>query len=62
MATKRQLQDLLQRYREAMLDFASELISIPSENPPGQRYVDVVEAIVRCLKQPEREAVLHKTD
>ena len=59
MATKRQLQDLLQRYREAMLDFASELISIPSENPPGQRYVDVVEAIVRCLKQLEIEPEIH---
>lgn len=34
-----------------MLELTHELISIPSENPPGNHYGDVVESLFRHLKQ-----------
>src|SRR5215510_501740 len=45
--------------RAAMVEFARELIVIPSENPPGKHYGDVVEALSRQLKQLGFESQVH---
>jgi succinyl-diaminopimelate desuccinylase len=36
-------------YRDAMVEFTRELIAIPTENPPGNRYRDVVDLLCRRL-------------
>lgn len=38
-------------YRDAMVELTRELVAIPSENPPGNRYGDTVEVIRRRLEQ-----------
>lgn len=36
-------------YRDAMLELTRELVSIPTENPPGNRYPDAVKLLCRRL-------------
>ena len=38
-------------YRDAMLDLTRELVSIPTENPPGNRYADAVKVLCRRLSE-----------
>src|ERR1700676_3441233 len=44
--------DLLQAvagYRDAMVDLTRELVALPTENPPGNRYGDTVQVLCRRL-------------
>ena len=43
--------EVIRQNRRAMVEFASDLISIPSENPPGRHYGDAVDAVLRHLNQ-----------
>jgi succinyl-diaminopimelate desuccinylase len=50
-ATDKQILDTIARYREGILDFAQELIAIPTENPPGTSYRACVGVIERKLRE-----------
>lgn len=45
-----QLRAQLRRDRADLVDFTSEMIRIPSENPPGTRYTDCAKVIARWLR------------
>jgi len=47
MATS--LQEAILAHREAMIALTRDLIAIPSENPPGDRYAECVDLLVRRL-------------
>src|ERR1700680_5071733 len=38
-------------YRDAMVELTRELVAIPTENPPGNRYGDAVELLCRRLSE-----------
>ena len=38
-------------YRDAMVDLTRELIAIPTENPPGNRYRDAIELLIARLSE-----------
>jgi succinyl-diaminopimelate desuccinylase len=38
-------------YRDAMLELTRELVAIPTENPPGNRYGDAIELLCRRLRE-----------
>jgi succinyl-diaminopimelate desuccinylase len=44
------INEAVERDRPAMVELTRDLIAIPSENPPGKRYEDVVEVLSRHLK------------
>ncbi len=39
------------RYRGAMVELTRELVAIPTENPPGNRYSDAVDLLSRYLRE-----------
>lgn len=43
------IQEAVAGYRDAMVELTRELIAIPTENPPGNRYGDAVQALCRRL-------------
>jgi len=45
------LLETVRAHREAMIAFTRELISIPTENPPGNQYRDAVQLICRRLSE-----------
>lgn len=45
------INEAVQRDRRAMVEFARDLIAIPSENPPGTHYIEAVNAIARHLER-----------
>jgi succinyl-diaminopimelate desuccinylase len=46
-----QIQQAVATYRDAMVDLTSELVAIPTENPPGSRYRDAITLICRRLSE-----------
>jgi succinyl-diaminopimelate desuccinylase len=46
---KRRVQEAITSWKDEMVDFARELVSIRTENPPGVFYCECAEAIVRKL-------------
>lgn len=38
-------------YRDAMVELTRELVAIPTENPPGNRYGDAIEVLCRRLRE-----------
>ncbi|HET7207573.1 MAG TPA: ArgE/DapE family deacylase [Terriglobales bacterium] len=53
------IHEFIERDRNRIVEFARELIAIPSENPPGARYEEAVNAIVRHLKQLGFDPQIH---
>ncbi len=45
------LVEAIDAFRSEMIDFARELIAIPSENPPGNEYARCAEVIAKKLKE-----------
>ena len=51
MAGGETVKQVVARYRDAMLALTQELISIPTENPPGHRYADAIALLQRRLRE-----------
>jgi acetylornithine deacetylase/succinyl-diaminopimelate desuccinylase-like protein len=57
--TNMDMRESIERDINRIVEFARELIAIPSENPPGARYEDAVDAIIRHLKQLGFDPQIH---
>lgn len=55
----KQISEIVERDRQAMIDLSRDLIAIPSENPPGSHYGEVLDVLLRCLKQLGFESQIH---
>ena len=55
----KQISESVKRDRQAMIDLSRDLIAIPSENPPGNHYGEVLDVLLRCLKQLGFESQIH---
>jgi acetylornithine deacetylase/succinyl-diaminopimelate desuccinylase family protein len=44
-----EIQQAVASYRDAMVDLTRELVAIPTENPPGNRYRDAIDLLCRKL-------------
>lgn len=53
------VRQLVESDQQGMLDFTRDLISIPTENPPGLGYADALELITRHLKHLGFESQVH---
>ena len=56
---REQIQGAIRRNQQAMVDLTRALVRIPSENPPGKNYGDVVDVLSRYLKNLGFEPEIH---
>ncbi|HEY6969121.1 MAG TPA: ArgE/DapE family deacylase [Candidatus Angelobacter sp.] len=54
-----QIHDSIRKDQQAMVDLTRDLIRIPSENPPGKSYGDVLDVLSRALKDLGFEPEVH---
>jgi acetylornithine deacetylase/succinyl-diaminopimelate desuccinylase-like protein len=45
------LMEAVSAHREAMIALTSELVAIPSENPPGNSYAESIQLLSRWLRE-----------
>ena len=56
---KQQIHDAIRQDQQAMVDLTRDLVRIPSENPPGKNYGDVLDVLSRALKHLGFEPEIH---
>ena len=54
-----QIHDAIRQDQQAMVDLTRDLMRIPSENPPGKNYGEVVDVLSRALKHLGFEPEVH---
>jgi len=55
----KEISQIIERDQQAMIDLSRDLIAIPSANPPGSHYGEVLDVLFRYLRQLGFESQIH---